>query len=968
MKKVIQIFLLLFFSHSSIAQNTIGLPQIINYKNSTFNGGSQTWDIKQDKAGRMYFANNEGLITYDGGHWKKYPQPNKTILRSIAIDNNNRIYAGGQDEIGFYSPDENGILHYTSLKELVPKAYNKFTDIWDIEIYKEAVFFRTPDRIFEFRNKAIRVYPAVSRWEIIKVAGDKLIAQDSEKGLFQFINNGWQPLSTQNSIPHFLITGIVHLKNDSLLISSLQNGLFIFNNRSLTKINTNADIFFTRNNIYSFEQINSIEFVAGTTSEGCLILNTSGQIIQQIAVPEGLQNNNVLSLFLDKDKNLWTGLNNGISFIAYNSAIKYIKPGKINEVSGYSSRVFHNQLYIATSDGAYVAPLSVTNKDISFSKGDFTFIKNSVGQGWRLDEVNQNLLMGHHNGIFMLEDGEAKKLTQNIGSWLFVPTSSIYPAKKVLAGTYSGLTMLDFTDSKFNSYEIITGLNESLRFLAIDNNNDIWASHPYRGIYKIALSADTKTCSSQLFTDKDGLPSPLRNYVFRVKNRVVFATEKGIYEYDAAANKFIPSAQLFEVFGKISIQYLNEDADGNIWFCSGKQIGVVSFTNGEKKPIVTYFPELTGKILAGFENIYPYSKENVFIASDNGVIHLNYEKYIRNQLKLNVLLTEAKAFGKTDTTISGGYFPQNYNQEYKQNKKAIFQFPISYNSFHFEFSSPAFSLQNNVEYSYQLEGYETKWSSRSSKTEKDYTNLPEGKYTFKVKASDNLGNESETISYSFIVNPAWKNTLGAYLLYAFLFFVLIYFVYKWERRKFKLQQAKFEEDQKRLKYIHQLEVEKNEKEIIKLQIEKLSNDVIYKNKELADASMHLVERSDALIKVKDELQQLYKKTGGNHDVKKAIQLVNDIEKNNSKWEQFASHFDEINNDFLKKIKSKFPSLTNTDLKVCAYLQLKLSSKEIAQLMNISVRGVEISRYRLRKKLQLPTEQTLNDFLNEIHQN
>ena len=277
-------------------------------------------------------------------------------------------------------------------------------------------------------------------------------------------------------------------------------------------------------------------------------------------------------------------------------------------------------------------------------------------------------------------------------------------------------------------------------------------------------------------------------------------------------------------------------------------------------------------------------------------------------------------------------------------------------------------MQNNIEYSYQLAGYENKWSARTARTEKDYTNLPDGKYTFKVKAYDNLGNESEAINYSFIVKPAWYNTIWANFAYALLFFILIYLIYKWQKKKFKVQKAKFEEEERRLKYIHQLEVEKNEKEIIKLQNEKLANEVIYKNKELADVSMHLVERGDALIKVKDELQQLYKKTGGNHDVKKAIQLVNDIEKNNSNWEQFATHFDEINNDFLKKIKSKFPGLTNTDLKVCAYLQLKLSSKEIAQLMNISVRGVEISRYRLRKKLQLPTEQTLNDFLNEIHRN
>jgi DNA-binding NarL/FixJ family response regulator len=129
--------------------------------------------------------------------------------------------------------------------------------------------------------------------------------------------------------------------------------------------------------------------------------------------------------------------------------------------------------------------------------------------------------------------------------------------------------------------------------------------------------------------------------------------------------------------------------------------------------------------------------------------------------------------------------------------------------------------------------------------------------------------------------------------------------------------------------------------------------------------MHLVEREDALNRVKDELQKLYKTTGNNHDVKTALQLLNGVEKNNSNWEQFASHFNEISNDFLKKLKAGYPMLTNSDLKVCAYLQLNLSSKEIAQLMNISVRGVEMSRYRIRKKLGLPQEQPLHEFLNGV---
>jgi DNA-binding CsgD family transcriptional regulator len=131
--------------------------------------------------------------------------------------------------------------------------------------------------------------------------------------------------------------------------------------------------------------------------------------------------------------------------------------------------------------------------------------------------------------------------------------------------------------------------------------------------------------------------------------------------------------------------------------------------------------------------------------------------------------------------------------------------------------------------------------------------------------------------------------------------------------------------------------------------------------------MHLVERSDALLKVKESLEQLYKKTNGNHDIKKALHMLHDIERNNEGWERFASHFDEINNNLLKNLKTHHPKLTNTDLKLCAYLELNLSSKEIAQLMNISVRGVEIGRYRLRKKLGINTEQSVQDFLEAYRQ-
>ncbi|KIC89755.1 triple tyrosine motif-containing protein [Flavihumibacter sp. ZG627] len=965
MKLGLYLLAMILLSFHGMAQNTIGLPQIINYSKTDYHGGTQTWDIRQDSSGVLFFANNEGLITYDGTYWKNFPLPNKTIMRSLALDHQGRVYTGGQGEIGFFQPDKAGFLLYESLLEFIPPAQKNFADIWDIEIVNGSVFFRAMDRIFEWKNNSIQAYPATTEWVLLKKAGSRLFAQDKQNGLFQFRNREWQPLANNDLLRNKNILGIVDISEDSLLLVTLNSGFYLVHGDAISPYNRigSATI---KSDIYAVAQLNEKEFVMGTTSAGCIIMDFQGKIIQQLSQKEGLQNNNVLSVFLDRDKNLWTGLNNGISFIAYNAAIKYIRPNKENELSGFGARIYKNNLYVASSDGAYAAPLFFDQKDLSFNRSDFSFIPNSAGQSWRLDEVNQQLLLAHNAGTFLIKDARAIPIAPE-PSWLFVPTSQVVPASNIIVGTYTGLKLLGFYGNNFIDKGNLKGTYESLRFLAIDNNGIIWASHPYRGIYLLELSTDKTAYSARLLTEKDGLPSTLGNHVFKIKNRVVFATEKGAYEYDAKTGKFQPSPLLKPVLGSMELRYLNEDQQGRIWFCSGKKLGVVEFdeTDASSKHTITYFPELSGQVLSGFENVYPYDPNNIFIASEKGIVHLNLEKYLQSRKDPGIILGSIRAFGKSDSAIFGGYLPDSAQHLLYEDKNDPMHLPSGYNSLHFEYSSPAFGLQNNIEYSYKLEGFDDEWSAWLPKTEKDYTNLANGKYFFRVKARSNLGVESEAITYTFIIDPPWYKSVWAYLLYLSLLILLVYLINKWQEKKLLLQKRKYEEKQRQINILHQLEIEKNEKEIIKLQNEKLASEMIYKNRELADTTLHLVERTDALTKVKGELQKLYKDSGDTYPIKKTLQLLNDIEKNNENWDKFATHFDEINNDFLKKLKTKYPKLTNTDLKVCAYLQLNLSSKEIAQLMNISVRGVEISRYRLRKKLQIPTEQTLIDFLNNI---
>lgn len=960
MRWLLLISLIIQLAANVVGQNTIGLPLIRNFKKTDFKGGSQTWEIDQDAGGRLYFANNEGLLTFDGSYWKLYPLPNKTIMRSVAAHLGGRVYVGGQGEAGYFEADPGGFLKYHSLLEFIPASDRSFADVWDIEIKGDAVYFRTSDRIFEWLNNAVKVYRAPHEWLFLKAFDDHLIAQDSRGGLYQFAGGNWVPVANGEQVSGDAIQGAMVLGKDQVMLATIQNQWYEFSPNGLTRKGALTQV---AGNTFAMEGLNADEFVVGTSSEGLFVIRKDGQLIQKLSINEGLLDNSILSLFVDRDGNLWTGLNHGISMIAYNAPVKFIRPNKTYELSGYATMVHNNQLYLGTSYGAYSVPLTNTDTDLAFLQAGFQYVKGSDGLVYRFDEVNQQLLMAHNEGTFVIEGNAASKISPE-ASWSFLPLSTVVPAENVLVGNYFGLKRLQFANNRFTAFPNMNGIKESFRFIAVDNDQSIWASHPYRGIYKIQLSPDLTSYTHRLFTEKEGLPSALDNHVFSIRNRVVFATDQGVYEFDTQKQRFVRSSFLWSSLGATPVRYLKEDASGDIWFVSGKKLGVLLPRAGTHDFTVTYFPEVTGQILSGFENVLPFNRQNIFVGSERGVIHINLEKYLRSQRKPSLLLSAVRLFGKTDSLVSEGFAgaagasPTGVLVQGKD-------LPYRLNSIHFEYSSPAFGYQDNVEYSYKLEGYDADWSKWSLKTEKDYTNLPFGSYQFKVKVRSNLGAETERILYAFSIRPPWHRTIYAYLLYGLLLAGLGYAARYWHKKRLALQQQKFEEKQEQLRILHELELEHNEKEIMRLQNEKLANEVLYKNKELAESTMHLVERSDALTKVKEELQRLYKTNPANNDIKKAMSLLTEIERNNSDWDRFAASFDEVNNGFLKKLKARYPVLTVNDLKLCAYLQLKMSSKEIAQLLNISIRGVEIGRYRLRKKLGLSTDTSLYDFLESI---
>ena len=965
MKKFQLLLVLVFTGFISVSQNTIGIPDIINYTKSVYNAGTQNRCITQDKSGVMYFANYEGLLTFDGTYWKIYPLPNKTVIRSLTIGSDNKIYIGSQADFGYFSPSGNGKLMYTSLKPLLPEKNKTFTEIWETVAYGNDIFFRSRELIFQLSNNVINVYPAANEWQFLGKYNNRLVAQDSKNGLLQFRNGLWKPFIEKGVLPKgSLVTTIFPIGSDSAFITTINSGFFILYGNKISKFVFKTIDPFVNERILTATPITKNWLAIGTNLQGCYIINTKGEIIQNLSRKEGLQINNILYLFVDSHKNLWLGLDNGIDFIAINNEIKHIYPENFNEGEGYTSIVFQNTLYIGTSNGLYKVPLT-GQKDLSFINKSFQPVPKTIGSAFGLSEVNGELLLGHHDGAFQIDKGKAIPISNESTYWNYLPLDKIMPSPVVVAGTSNGLDFLKFENNIFISKGALPGFNEFSQFTAIDNNNNIWVAHPYRGVFKIDIS-DINNPKPKIYTDKNGLPSSFNNHLFNIKNRIVVATEKGIYEYNSSTDRFEFSDYFKNTFGKKNIRHLKEDSSGNIWFVENKNLGVVDYSSD--KPAIIYFPELDGKMVAGFEHIYPYNNENVFVGAEKGFYHINYENYKRkNTSNIQVKVTAVKAFGKSDSLLFGGYFGQ-VNETLPQNKQRTSQVASNWNSLHFEFSSPLYEHHNSVEYSYYLKGYDEKWSDWTKKTEKDYTNLQGNTYTFMVKARNNLGSESEVTRYVIDVLPPWYKTGLAYLVYVILFVVFNYLFFRKLKKMFLQQKQKHEEQQKHLLYLHQLELEKSEREIVALKNERLQAELKDKNTELASATMHLVQKGDLLSKVKEELTRFKNNPGSElvpDDFKKLIRALKEEDNLDQEWQQFATHFDTVHLDFLRSIKKRYPNLTPNELKLCAYLHMNLCSKEIAQHMKISVRGVEISRYRLRKKLQISTQTNLFDFLLEF---
>ncbi|MFY8109389.1 MAG: LuxR C-terminal-related transcriptional regulator [Bacteroidia bacterium] len=947
--------ILLFWQVFSVpvwAQYSASGPMVKNFPKQIYNGGTQTWDICEGDNGLIFFANNDGLLLFDGKSFSKFPLPGKTILRSIYFDKiSRRIFAGGQNEIGYFEFEKNGKLKFVSLAYLLPVGFKGFEDVWGIEETDGKFFFQTSQQLLVYDGTSISILkPSEFLLENIYKVQSNLYLTDASGTIFQHKAGTFQVLVKSTNLD---ISSLLPFGSD-ILISTFKNGLFVLKSGLITKLETNDELL-KRSRIYKACTYGSNYLLASNRS-GIFFLDSTGRVFKNISLEDGLQNSNTLSLFKDANNNVWLGLDNGIDLVRLNYPFGYILPDGLLKGTGYSMTEFGGNYYFGTNNGLY------TRTKTSASVDAFRLVSNTEGQVWWVQTIHNKLYVSHHEGLFEVEGTNARRISEIRGCWKLIELNK-HPGYYVM-GTYSGLSLFKWLNGSLSFVGNISRFKESSRFLEEDESGRIWVGHPYKGVYRIQLSPDLLVARQvKLYGVKDGLPEATENYVFSTDLGLGFCTPKGIFKYRENTDKF----ELFRVFSGLidssrAYKRLISGKNGNIWYIGLNDIGFLKpvYNGVEYSYTKVPLPKLDQSLVGGFEFLNECDDGNLFLGVESGFVHLNLKHISKFTQELPTVLV---------TSIGSLSFSDSIYSRYLLNNHDIVE--INDRSIEFSFSSTNAYFYKDLSFSSYLEGWDKTWSAWKPVSTREFSRLTYGDYQLKVKAKY-MGLEGpETIIRIHIPAP-WYWTRFAKFFYGLIAIILVVMIgfYPQMRVRKKASRILAEKDDhfKRQTEILRLEKEKQEKELIELKNQQLQRDLEHQGKELASSTMHIVQKSEMLLTIKDKLKRISQISNDPKIKPEITELIKNIEKDtliDKDWEKFEIYFNNIHDRFTQILKEKFPILTANDIKMCAYLRMNLSTKEIASILNISVRGVEISRYRLRKKMNLENGINLTEYLSKL---
>lgn len=910
MKNIIFYVLTMFMLPNFIGTAQQLISPIQNYSSIQYQAASQNWDIEVDDEGIIYAANNQGLLSFDGQRWELFPLESGSIIRSV-YPHDGKIYTGSYREFGYWEKDQKGDMYYISLIPLLKDYVLQSEEFWEILSYNDAIYFRSFGAIYKYEGDSIRPVKNIVT-NRMEVYNDRLLVAVGRDGLFYLKDNGeLDPLPGQDVLEGKTVLDM-EVHGNELLIGTGE-GLFVFDGiQSKLYRDRDLNLQLQKFDLNRIMRISGKELAFGTVKNGIIHYNEKTGEITTYNKKAGLQNNTVLSMARNHGK-IWLGLDNGIDAIDLYSPVKFFTDDSGELGSVYDLAFYHDQLYLASNTGVY-----------KIEDDKFTLMEGAEGHSWNLEVYNDVLYSNHNSGTYKIVNDVFVPIDDRTGSFEIVNMDE----NRSLIANYTGI---DFYDDEAREIKRLNGISFPVKQILFENRNTIWAADPYEGIYRVGLSARG---DSSTFVKKISADAKMGDYntrIFKVNNQMAVLANEKWYKH----NVFTDSLELLTEWNEYNKNRLLAEDNGLLWFVNSTE-NTLKITDFRKTELIVTSKMLNNRTVKDHEKLVKQNDSTFYITLHDGFAKINLQELYslkeREYLSTPIIQKISDVEKNYDLTVAP-HIPRARAKEVT----ILAGLPVS----------------DAVSMEYELSG-----SNSEAVTGKvvdgviRFQNLPHDEYDLKLTAVSPQQAASVFTSFRFVVDPPWylKNSMK------FLYVILLIGV---TGLTFWMNKLKLQKHRRLLRAKYQKE---HEERMNSLEKDRLINEINMKRKELANSTMMAAKKNEVLMEIQGELTKDKNKFSNEYRLKHIMSKINKAIKNKDEWKVFETNFNELHEDFFKDLLAKYPKLSNKDLKLCSYLKMNLTSKEIAPLMGISVRGVEVHRYRLRKKMDLDSSENLTNFL------
>ncbi|HAN18172.1 MAG: hypothetical protein A2X13_07690 [Bacteroidetes bacterium GWC2_33_15] len=860
MRKLLITFLIVFLQLPLIAQiNKNGIPFIQNFSKDDYNAHEQNWAVCADNRGVVYFGNHEGVIEYDGINWNTIPVTNNSTIRSLAVDSLGTIYVGAVGEFGYLAPDTYGKMKYISLFNKNIDSLN-VGDVWKTYCIGSETYFCAGSSIFKFKNKKFENFYRDTLGGFISFyINNRLILGNYFHGLKELKNDQFALIKGGDFYKEKDVFVILPLSEKELFIGTMVNGNYIYNvetgeSKDIEKYSKKFNFlshFLKDAQLYNGIQLKNGNYVLTTVNNGLIIINKQGEILQHITKENGLGDITVTNAF-ESGSVLWLSLFNYLSYVEINSP--FTKFDSKNGIEGMiiDTERFKGTLYVATSLGLYYQ---------YFDENGFPAFKIVEGLDqmvWTLEKIITNdnkerLLAGSSVDVYeIMGVNKIKVIKYKDGlincSCLF---QSKFDKNRIYVGYRDGLTYIEYKNDNWITQENRYRFSESIETIAQDKNKNLWLGTSFNGIIQFNPEKEVLT----RYGLNEGLPSLDGNRVCLVNNDILIAAKGGIYSVNPENNK-IEKYDKFPDFKTRTDKIIGifQENDSIFWIIS-KHINKNNIENYQYVEKLIQGDTRKELIDIPFRRVKNHNILNVSFDDDGSVwflstiAALNYNSLNEYNFSDTYYSLNRKVSLQIDSII---FFGTNYidttsnivSVKQPENLKNVLDY--KQNNITFYYSSPYFPNED-IKYSYKLEGFEKEWSNWDIKTYKEYTNMNEGSYIFKIKALNIYGIESEIAEYEFSILPPWYRTVWAYMLYFIFAIAVIAVVVKLYTRKLQLEKIRLEQI-----------VKERTEEVVKQkdEIEKQRDEIADKNKSITDSIEYAKRIQNAVLPSKELAQEI----------------------------------------------------------------------------------------------------------------